>query len=89
MFRLPTETKSSHGRYAPFGKSVSPITTKNTKLENKSTCLKNNIEASSEVERVIGVFAASGAAKQWRSMHVASPTEAKGGLAWLLRRRWP
>ena len=30
----------------------------------------------------------SGAAKHWRSMHAASPAEAKGGLAWLLRRRW-
>ena len=45
-------------------------------------------EASPEVERLVHIFSSSGAAKHWRSMHAASPAEAKGGLAWLLRRRW-
>ena len=43
---------------------------------------------SPEVERRITLFSATGAARHWRGMQAASPREARGALAWLLRRRW-
>ena len=45
-------------------------------------------EASPDVERLLGVLAEVGPRRHWRSMHARCPEEAKGALAWLLRRRW-
>ena len=45
-------------------------------------------EASPDVDRLIGVLAGRGSERHWRGMLAASAEEAKGALAWLLRRRW-
>ena len=45
-------------------------------------------EASPDVERLLSALAGAGAERHWRRMGVPSPTEARGSLAWMLRRRW-
>ena len=45
-------------------------------------------EASPDVERLLSVFAATGAERHWRELGSTSQLEACGALAWLLRRRW-
>ena len=45
-------------------------------------------EGSPDVDRLIGVLADVGATRHWRGMQSSGPDEAKGALAWLLRRRW-
>ena len=45
-------------------------------------------EASPDVERLIKMFSKIGSVRHWRSMQAASPQEASGAIAWLLRRRW-
>ena len=45
-------------------------------------------EASPDVERLLHHFASSGAQAHWRDMSTTDPAEARGVLAWLLRRRW-
>ena len=45
-------------------------------------------EASPDVDKLIGVLAGIGARRHWRAMRAPGPDEAKGALAWLLRRRW-
>ena len=45
-------------------------------------------EASPDVERLLHVFATCGAHVHWREMGAEAPEEARGALAWLLRRRW-
>ena len=45
-------------------------------------------EASPDVERLLSVFAATGAERHWRELGSTSQLEARGALAWLLRRRW-
>jgi len=45
-------------------------------------------EGSPAVDRLIGLFAECGAGRHYRRMQARSPHEAKGALAWLLRRRW-
>ena len=45
-------------------------------------------EASPDVDRFIGVLAEMGARRHWRAMQLGGAAEAKGPLAWLLRRRW-
>ena len=44
-------------------------------------------EASPDVERLISQLAAKGAVHFWKEMRAASPVEARGALAWMLRRR--
>ena len=36
----------------------------------------------------MGALAGQGSMRHWRAMGATSPAEAKGSLAWLLRRRW-
>ena len=45
-------------------------------------------EASSDVDRLLRLCAESGATRHWRGMRARNSEEAKGVLAWLLRRRW-
>ncbi len=45
-------------------------------------------EASPDVERLLTVFATRGADRHWREMGSTNALEARGVLAWLLRRRW-
>ena len=45
-------------------------------------------EASSHVEMLLTVLAACGAERHWRGMRARSSDEARGTLAWMLRRRW-
>ncbi len=45
-------------------------------------------EASPDVGRLLSVCATSGAERHWRDMRAIGPREARGALAWLLRRRW-
>ena len=45
-------------------------------------------EASPDAERLLSAIAASGAARFWRDMRATDPAQARGCLAWLLRRRW-
>ena len=45
-------------------------------------------EGSPDVDRLIGILADTGARRHWRAMRADSAAEAKGALAWLLRRRW-
>ena len=44
-------------------------------------------EASPDFERVLKQFSAKGADVHWRDMQASRPLEARGALAWLLRRR--
>jgi len=45
-------------------------------------------EGSPDTERLLTAFCRAGASRHWRSMQVATPTQAQGILAWMLRRRW-
>ena len=45
-------------------------------------------EASPDVERLLSVFVATVAERHWRELGSTSQLEARGALAWLLRRRW-
>ena len=45
-------------------------------------------EASPDTERLLSAMAVSGANRHWLEMRSRSPLEARGALAWLLRRRW-
>ena len=45
-------------------------------------------ETSPDVSPLLSAFASQGAVKHWRRMGRQSPAEARGSLAWLLRRRW-
>ena len=45
-------------------------------------------EASPDTERLLTVLARAGAARHWLQLRARSPVEARGALAWLLRRRW-
>ena len=45
-------------------------------------------EASPDVECLLSALATAGSERHHRQMGTASATEARGGLAWLIRRRW-
>ena len=45
-------------------------------------------EASPDTELLLSHVAATGAERHWRSMGCPDPLQARGALAWLLRRRW-
>ena len=45
-------------------------------------------EGSPAVDRLIGILADTGSRRHWRAMRSRNAEEAKGALAWLLRRRW-
>ena len=45
-------------------------------------------EASPDVERLLSALCHSGAERRWQSMRSASPAEAKGIVAWMLRVCW-
>ena len=45
-------------------------------------------EASPDVHRLLSSLAAAGAQRHYRRMGAQSPEDARGALAWLLKRRW-
>ena len=45
-------------------------------------------ETSPDVEKLLSLFARTGAIRHWRSMRCNEEASAVGALAWLLRRRW-
>ena len=45
-------------------------------------------ETSPDVERLLSACCQAGATRHWREMRLATPAEARGILAWMLRVRW-